>query len=109
MPLVLNSGEKKSSISSNAAPVKQVVKAWELERFKQQKSKLLWAKSKASLAFFPTSEASTDAHLIFHSIVHPAAVVKTALSQSSENATLLFQMTLIQIKSLGTVNVQVNF
>ena len=30
--------------------------------------------------------------------MHPAAVVKTALSQSSENATLLFQMTLIQIK-----------
>ena len=37
MSLVLSSGKKKSTISSNAAPVKPVVKAWELEPFKLQK------------------------------------------------------------------------
>ena len=74
--LVLRSGIKKSTISSNAAPVKPAVKAWELEPFKLQNCKLLWAKSKASLAFslVSTSEASRDAHLTFHSpLVHLAA------------------------------------
>ena len=103
MSLVLSSGKKKSPTFSNDAPVgKPAVKPWELERpLRQQKGKLLWAKSTASLAFslVQTSEASRDAHLIFHSIAHLAAVAKTAISQSSENATLLFQMTLIQIKS----------
>ena len=102
MSLVLSSGKKKSLIFSNAVPVKRAVKARGLEPFKQQeKSKLLWAKTKASLAFslVPTSEASRDARLILHSTVHLAAVAKTkSISQSRENATLLFQMTLIQIK-----------
>lgn len=104
MSLVLSGGKKNSSIFSNDAPVgKPAVKPWELERpYKQQKKgKLLWAKSKASLEFslVQTSEASRDAHLIFHSVVHLAAAAKTFISRSSENATLLFQMTLIRIKS----------
>ena len=37
MSLVLSSGKKTSLISSNAAPVKPAVKAWELELFKRQK------------------------------------------------------------------------
>ena len=93
MSLVLSSGKKKSPIFSNAVPVKPAVNAWELEPFKhQEKNKLLRAKTKASLAFslVPTPEASRDARLIFHSTVHLAAVAKTSISQSHENATLLF-------------------
>lgn len=82
MSLVLSIDKKKSPIFSNAAPVKPGVIAWKLEPFKQQekKSKLLWAKSKASLAFslVPTSEASRDARLIFHSTAR-------APSSSGEN------------------------
>ena len=53
MSLVLSSDKKKSPIFSNNAPVgKPAVKPWELDQpFKQQKNKLLWVKSKASLAF----------------------------------------------------------
>jgi len=98
MSFVLSSGKKKSPIFSNPAQVKSAVKVWKLEPFKQQeKSNLLWPKSKATLAFslVPTSEVSRDARLIFHSTVHLAAVAKKSNSQSRENVMLLLQMTLI--------------
>ena len=94
MSFVLSTGKKKAPIFSNSAPVQPAVKACELA--------IQTARKKAS--FFgrrvrlPRSEASRDASLIFHSTVHLTALEKTSISQSRKNATLLFQIILIQIK-----------
>jgi len=101
MSLVLSSGRKKSPILSNAVLAKPTVKAWEPESYKQQeeeKQASLGEVQGLSGLFTGSNMRSIEgnARLIFHLTVHLA--VAAIVSQSLENATLLFQITLIQIK-----------